>query len=278
MTLQTTSRRIAALLAATTLAAPTALRAQQTTYVGAFVYDAAAGTNDEHALLGAASLSTQSALAGASAWSSLDAFGGAAHLFVGTSSDAQSGTATAAFGYDVTLTNTGGPATVAPMQLFLDGVFRRTSGATGGTAYANVIGRAWDVNAGTLVSSVDLWLFADDDATGVQRAWDALLLPRPATVGGATTFRIDWAYAVAADGGWEADFRNTARIYFPTVNGIAWSADGGVLTQQARPSWAQDQVVDDEIGITATPEPATIVLLGGGLLGLAVAARRQRAA
>jgi hypothetical protein len=264
------------LLAASAVAVPAA--AQTTTYVSGQVVDAATGAQDLQALLGAASLTTHAALPGASAAAAIDVAGGAAHLYAGTSGSTHSATASAAFGYHVTLTNTGGPATVAPMQLFLDGIFRQTiPGSTDGTPYANVIGRAWDINSGRLVSSVDLWLFGDD-ATPAQHAWDALLLPRPAIVGGATTFRIDWSYTVAADAGWEADFQNTARIFFPTVNGIAWAADAGVLTQQARPVWAQDERVDYEVdpSSTTTPEPMTVALLGTGLLALGAVARRRR--
>jgi len=275
------ARAAALLLVASALALPGAASAQTTTYVSGQVVDAATGAQDLDALLGAASLATRSSLPGASAAASVDVMGGAAHLYAATSGATQSATASAAFGYDVTLTNRGGPATVAPMQLFLDGIFRQTiPGSTDGQPYANVIGRAWDRSSGQLVSSVDLWLFGDATAAtpATQHAWDALVLPRPATVGGATTFRIDWSYTVAADAGWEADFQNTARIFFPTVDGITWSADAGLLGQQARPAWAKDQRVDYEIdATTTTPEPATLALFGGGLLALAAVARRRRA-
>ena len=272
MQLRRTSKRVAQ-AAVLLVATSTAVRAQQTTYVSGMVYDQQTGGQDLHALLAAGSLSTQATLPGASASASIDASAGAAHMYVGTSNAWQSGTASAAFGYHVTLTNTGGPALFAPMQLFLDGAFHRTTASTSsGNAFANVIGRAWDINSGTLVSSVDLWLFAD--TPGVQQASDALLLPRPATVGGATTFRIDWSYSVSADDGWVADFQNTARIFFPTVSGISWTTADNVLGQQARPSWAQDQVVDFEVGTTTTPEPATLALLGGGLLALGALRRR----
>ena len=112
------------------------------------------------------------------------------------------------------------------------------------------------------------------------RASATVYIPRPATVGASATYILGFGFNALASRGWTADFSHTVHLYLPTVEGIAWTADDGAFTEQARPDWAQDATVDYEVATPASRgrAPAAGGLGGGGLRARAPAAARGRAA
>ena len=83
---------------------------------------------------------------------------------------------------------------------------------------------------------------------------------------GTNRYLLDFTIRFEAIAGFDIIGEQTATVFLPQGDGITVTAEGDFLDRQARPSWAT----------TAVPEPATLALLGAGLLVVAGVGARQR--
>ena len=83
---------------------------------------------------------------------------------------------------------------------------------------------------------------------------------------GTSRYLVEVALSFQATSGYNVVAEQTATIYAARQDGLTMTPEGEFLAQQARPDWAT----------TSAPEPASLALVGSGLLALAGAAARRR--
>ncbi len=162
------------------------------------------------------------------------------------------------------------PGAKQPINAFFHGNLQRLT-TRGGMASAEMWFRVRDGDGNLLV---DKWerQSSSNSSSGLpprevaQEIAGALTIPI-----GYTRFFVELGVRTDVMGPWEANFGSTVNFFLPTVDGVTWQGSGGSGSKQFVPTWASAGTPPT----TTAPEPATLALVGGGILVLTAVRRRR---